>query len=113
MASTIGDEGLSGPALGGSIAWPCFGVISPFAPLALYGRGYRAFHGCPMSKFGSAPRLGTNFCVRPYWLSPPYKLPFESTVIECTSRYPSGNSLGTFHVYRWLPLKSILMNLSG
>ena len=27
--------------------------------------------GVPMSSAGSASGFGTNFCVRPYWLSPP------------------------------------------
>src|SRR5471030_2673095 len=57
-----------------------------------------ATHGGRISCFGSAPAFGTNFCVRPYWLSPPYKMPFESTVNVCTSRYPSGRSFGTIHV---------------
>ena len=40
----------------------------------------------PFVLIGFAFGLGTNFCVRPYWLSPPYILPFESTLKVCTSR---------------------------
>ena len=47
---------------------------------------YRATQGGSISNSGSASGLGTNFCERPYWLSPPIRLPSESTVKVCTSR---------------------------
>ena len=47
---------------------------------------------------GSAPAFGTNFCVRPFWLSEPYRLPSESTANECISRNRVGPSVGKCHV---------------
>ena len=38
---------------------------------AFQSAAYFARQGARINCFGSAPGFGTNFCVRPYWLSPP------------------------------------------
>ena len=41
------------------------------APLRAQRTALSSTQGAPMSSAGSASGFGTNFCVRPYWLSPP------------------------------------------
>ena len=67
---TQADEGRGGGQYGEQAVAASERGTSRRRMTAILGRHF-ARHGARMSSAGSAPGLGTNFCVRPYWLSPP------------------------------------------